>query len=306
MKDKVKIITDGAVITAIYALILLLSKFIGGLLEDWLYFILPIPISIYGYKYNLKDSLVVAISTIAIAFIFINPISALFFVVPTIIMGMFYPLIIKKNKGSLIEIIFTTCTSLICNVLSMWLFGYLFEYDIINDTLSLVDNLIKFLNGLGINNIENFLRAVLISLIPASIFLISLMEGIIVQFLTNLILTRLKLKKMALFNQMITLETIPSCVGVVYLVFSAIAIGSIFGLMVDNQVVFILSATIINIWIIFSFFMIYQGIYLISKWSRINNKMWVYAISILVIFIFPIAIIAVGIYQNLSHISLKL
>ena len=76
-------ITDGAIVAAIYAVVFLLSRFIGGLLESYLYFLIPIPLIIYGYKYDLIGTVTTAIATFIISFLTIaNPLSPLFYVLP--------------------------------------------------------------------------------------------------------------------------------------------------------------------------------------------------------------------------------
>ena len=59
MKKNLRYITDGALIVAIYAIFLLVCRFFSNGLEESVYFILPIPLIVYGSKYNLKDSLIV-------------------------------------------------------------------------------------------------------------------------------------------------------------------------------------------------------------------------------------------------------
>lgn len=307
MKDRVRIITDGAIITAIYALLLVASRFIGGLLEDWLYFLLPIPIAVYGYKYHIKDSLIVAVSTILISFLLINPMTTLFFVVPTMGLGIFYPVIIKADKNTIIETVFASGMALICNVLSMVFFGYLFDYDIINDTMVFVDGLLKIIANLGLNDmVITFIRSFFISLIPAAIILTSLMEGIIVEIITCLILSRLKLKEKAMFKQMLSIETIPSFVGIIYIIVFVLSIGALLVLFLDNKVLFVIASIVINVSIVYSFFMLYQGLYLVSKYTRIKGLKGIYFLAIISIFLCPFLLIFIGVFQNLSHYSLKI
>ena len=70
MKKNLRYITDGALIVAIYAIFLLVCRFFSNGLEESVYFILPIPLIIYGSKYNLKDSLIVLLATIGLSFLF--------------------------------------------------------------------------------------------------------------------------------------------------------------------------------------------------------------------------------------------
>ena len=103
---QIKHITDGSIIVAIYLSLVLISKLFGGLLEQYLYFVVPIPLAIYGHKYNFKKSCVVAVATTIISFILISPFTALLYVMPYLIIGLVLPLIIKKQLNYIIEIFY--------------------------------------------------------------------------------------------------------------------------------------------------------------------------------------------------------
>ena len=59
MKAKqIRKITDGSIIVAIYGLIFLVSKFLGGQLEYNLSFLMPIPLAIFAFKYDLLSNMI--------------------------------------------------------------------------------------------------------------------------------------------------------------------------------------------------------------------------------------------------------
>ena len=49
---RVRQITDGAIITALYCVLFVISRFTGGGLEYNLFFVLPLPLALYAYKYD--------------------------------------------------------------------------------------------------------------------------------------------------------------------------------------------------------------------------------------------------------------
>ena len=69
---------------------------------------------------------------------------------------------------------------------------------------------------------------------------------------------------------------------------------------------FILYSIIANIGVIYSFFMIYQGIYFLAKYAKIKRKYCLYVLGIISIFIFPIIMIVLGTLQNILHLSMKI
>ena len=301
-KNKVRTITDGAVVVAIYAIFLFASRMIGGLIEEWLYFLLPIPLSVFGYKYGIRESLIVMISTLALSFLLINPLTALFYVLPTLGLGMFYPPVMKKNPGLNIEVLFASVISLSVSLLTMVFFARLFDYDIVEDTVSLVDSFADFIEGIGISGFSRiFFRALMVSLIPSVLIVNAILEGIFIVLLTHLLLMRLKLGGSFKISYLLSMEQMPRIVGVIYLfVFGAMCASIGFIARAEGGVFYLLSCSI-NIGIVFSLLMIYQGMYLIGKWSKVHRKRWVYFLALLSVFIFPPIVIFFGVYQNLSH-----
>ena len=58
---KVRYITDAAMVTAIMGVLLLISNLTGGTIVSGLTFILPVPITIYGLKYDWKKAIIPAV-----------------------------------------------------------------------------------------------------------------------------------------------------------------------------------------------------------------------------------------------------
>lgn len=301
-KNKVRTITDGAVVVAIYAIFLFASRMIGGLIEEWLYFLLPIPLSVFGYKYGIRESLIVMISTLALSFLLINPLTAVFYVFPTLGLGMFYPPIMKRNLGLTVEVIFASAISLLVSLLTMVFFARLFDYDIVEDTVALVDGFADFIENLGISGVSRlFFRALMVSLIPSVLIVNALLEGIFIVLLTHLLLMRLKLGGTFKISYLLSVEQMPRIVGGIYLLIFGATCVAIRYIAHAEGAVFILLSILINIGIVFSLLMIYQGMYLIGKWSKFHGKRWVYFLALLSIFVFPLIVLFFGVFQNISH-----
>ena len=186
---KIRKITDGAIITALYAVMFLASKFIGGLLEGYLYFIIPIPLIVYGYKYDLVGFITTSIATLAVSFLTIpQPISVLFYVLPGLIGGIVMPLVMKSKKGILLEIGISSLVSLVVNLLASVLFGYLFNYDIIEDTFLFVDEIVVMMEEFGINYFSvTLLKSLMVSFLPSVFVITALVEGLVVYLLSHLL-----------------------------------------------------------------------------------------------------------------------
>lgn len=299
--EKIRVITDGSIIVAFYALFLLCSRLLG-IMEDFLYFMIPIPLSIYAYKYQLKNSLLVAISTVLISFIIINPLSALFYVLPTVLVGLIYPEMLKRKIKFRYVIIFLTFIFLLISTLTMVVFGYLFNYDIVEDTKLLAESILSLFSFLGLNS--QYFKAILIALIPSILILTSIMEAILLDFIVKIVLKRLKLNT-DLYSYQFSIDFLPSIIGYIYIIVFILMIFSIWQIPLNTDL-FYLYSIILNIGIIFSFFMIYQGLYFLFHYAKMKKKSFICFLGIISVIIFPLGIIVIGFLQNILHLTLKL
>ena len=103
----------------------------------------------------------------------------------------------------------------------------------------------------------------------------------------------------------ISLEFMPKIIGYIYILVFGLMIFSFFEITKENNL-FILYSIIANIGVIYSFFMIYQGIYFLAKYAKIKRKYCLYVLGIISIFIFPIIMIVLGTLQNILHLSMKI
>lgn len=87
--ERSKKITDGALLTAVYVVLMLLVVFIPVLLVFGI-FLLPIPIIMYGAKHGFRASIIMAIAALALSFIFATALAlplALFSIFGGLIIG---------------------------------------------------------------------------------------------------------------------------------------------------------------------------------------------------------------------------
>lgn len=305
-KFNVRSITDGAIIVSIYAIFLLISRFIGGLLEDYLYFLLPIPVAIYGYKYSFKHAISCVISIIALSFIFISPYSALFFVLPGVCGGAVLSSVLKKEKSFFFEVMIGFSISLVTSLLTMVIFGYLFNYDIVNDTILLGEELIKTLLNLGLKFDGEVVLNILLSLIPSLLIVVSIVEGLCVILLTKILLRRLKLSSAKIASNVISVENVPSFLGIIYFVLLIFSTVFLFLLINKQFEINVFIGIIFNLTIIYSFVVIYQGLFVVLKYSKLYNKIWLYFLAVISIFVCPFIMLFIGLFQNIFHISRKI
>ena len=97
---KVRYITDAAMVTAIMGVLLLISNLTGGAIVSGLTFILPVPITIYGLKYDWKKAIIPAVATILIGLL-INMLVGLLYVLPSALVAVIYSFVLKWKKPKL-------------------------------------------------------------------------------------------------------------------------------------------------------------------------------------------------------------
>lgn len=304
--QEIKLITDGAIIVAIYAVFLLCSRFFSGFLEEFLYFIIPLPLTIYGYKYHFKNSIIVSIATSLLSFIVINPLSTIFYVIPTLVIGIIYPELLKRNSKTLVEFIFLIASFLIISLLTMVFFGYLFNYDIIEDTKVLAEQIINLFTLLGIKEERLvFIRSLVISLIPCIILLTSIMESVLLMIISKIMLYKMNLKNSISLKIRFSMSFMPQIIGYIYIIFFILMSFAFTQIPLENNL-YILYSIIANIGIVFSFLMIYQGLFFLLEYSKIKHNKVYYILGIICVFIFPILVIFIGLLQNIFHLTLRL
>lgn len=298
---KIRELTDGSIIVAIYLALFLASRLLGGLIEQFLYFIIPIPLIVYGYKYNLKKSLIVSIATTLVSFILISPFTALLYVIPCLVIGLISPILIKKQLNYIIEILILGTLFLMVSLLTSVFFGYIYNYDIIEDTKILAEQILSLIEMIP----GEYIEAILISLIPSTIIITSFLEGIILSLVSRILLTRLKMIEKITFNSKYSFDKMPKFIGYIYIIFAIAGIYSLFKIPSRDDL-FILYAVVANIFMIGTIYMCYQGMMYILIYCRVHKKRLPYYLGIISLFVFPFIVIILGVLQSTFQISNKI
>ncbi|MBX4262027.1 YybS family protein [Clostridium estertheticum] len=113
-----KAIVEAVLISVIISIIMILTSylpivsFIGTL-------ILPIPVAILYIRYNVKVTVTAIFFSIILTSILFNPIRAIYAAIPCIIIGIVLGYCVKKSKGSSITLVFLTIACSISNVVTI-------------------------------------------------------------------------------------------------------------------------------------------------------------------------------------------
>lgn len=153
MKSEVRRITDGAVMTALMGLLIILDGRSGVLLEGFLFWILPIPILVYTVKYNVSSGIMVSVSITLLALILTYPHLALLIGFSNMI-GLAYAYGVNKKWETNRILLLTFIISFIYYVVSMILLASFFGYDAVAEIETLIASLTNMFSG-TVNFIES-------------------------------------------------------------------------------------------------------------------------------------------------------
>lgn len=304
---KVKYITDGAMVSAVLIVFLLLSRFTGGFLEETFLFVIPIPIAIYTIKYGFKYGLIPTFASSLLAFLILNPIRAACFIVPSNIVGLIYGEVARRSKNLYFKVLVAVIGALIINILTTVIFSeVLFGYTIVEDTKTLIKELLSLFSFLNLSqNFANIFEALMIGLIPSIILATSLLEGVLTHAITAELSKRiLKVKTQNILQgfkfavpRILTYFVLPIIILSI--------IGCPFYLNL-NSILRVFLIIGINITFIFSIIYLIQGITTAGLFLEIKNLK---SISILFIFLgllMPYLFIIIGIADSLFELKMRM
>ena len=300
MKAKqIRKITDGSIIVAIYGLIFFISRFLGGQLEYNLSFLMPIPLAIFAFKYDLKNSIVPFVASIVISFLLsINPLNVLVFNIPYLFIGsLLGGLLLKKELKPIYSILILG---------SIALASFLGFENIFLD----IQNMILEMERLFGVNTGDFaiIQALMEGLIPSIIIVISLMNSL-VTYLLFVILVRRVFKynfssKVLSFFSLNNL--IPKWVSGLYILI-CISAFSLLPFFFESEGVFrILIIILVNLSFIVGTIYIYFGIRVASLFIKLKNKKYLLLLEFVLLIIVPIFFVIVGLVDSFVSLQSKI
>lgn len=307
---KTRYITDAAMVTAIAAVFLLLNNLSSGMLVSNLSFLLAIPVTIYGLKYDWKKAVIPGIASTIIGVI-INLLVGLLYVLPANIMAILYSFLLKRFPQKLkLKVFFMFLGALVINVLTTVVFSkVLFGYTVVEETVEFANEIINFIAPLfGKNDfLLNVMRAVFVSIIPATIIVTSIIESLLTYLIISIIAN--KLLKIDVGGALVSVNlAIPSLVTYILLPLSLVSVFFINSI-VDYEVFGIVQVLVtigLNILVVLCLGYLFEALALISLYSAKYRKQYLYILSIFCIIIFPIALILLGFLDSIFKFRYKL
>ena len=307
---KVRYITDAAMVTALMGVLLLISNLTGGAIVSGLTFILPVPIAIYGLKYDWKKAIIPAVATILIG-ILINMLVGLLYVLPSAIVAVIYSFVLKWKTPKLsLKMGVMFLGSLLVNVLTTVIFSKaLFGYTIIEDTTALANEMVTMLSKIiAISDwMSKTLTMLLVSVIPATIVVTSIIEAILTYFIISLVSEKLLKIQLGAFVLSLNIA-VPKLITYIVFPISLISLFFINSIVEYETFGFVqIIVTIgLNIFVILMLAYLIEALVLCSLYFSKINKRYLLILPLIGMFIFPIALDVLGFLDSIFNYRYRL
>lgn len=277
-KINVRLLTEGAIISAMICLMFLIANLSP---DSIFYFIIPIPLAIYSFRYGKMAGFMSLSSTLFVCFLFGNPYYIMIYLLPNLFLGLIIGLLERTNLKQVINYIIVFVLSLAIDILSTKLLKYLVGIDLFSDI-----ELIK--------SYSDELYAIMKGFIPSIFVLSAIIKTIFVEFFLHIILHRLGLMEKKSISFYYGKEISFAAIMVLLLFFGSFVFNiyaqSMFSIILVN--VFLIILLLIGIYLIMQ-----ANIYLSYK---IKNRNYIFLSSIAVFILFPISFIF-AIYLNFKY-----
>lgn len=197
MNRRTQELTTGAIFTAIFALLLLINRQTGSLFEEFILFLLPIPMVGFSSKYGFKSGLPVLAAMSLISIIVSTPMG-IFYAVTEAFIGLVLGSGVYSKKDMTGTLLAVMGLSAVANVMNTIVLAALFGYNLDADIAEMGTLLPEMFEKAGadaqmLQMLETILTpSYLMQMMVISMVLLGLVQGFVIYQLSLLILRRLK------------------------------------------------------------------------------------------------------------------
>lgn len=185
MNTKTKQISEGAMMIALVSIVLLLNRQTANFLEDFLFWLMSIPMLIYSAKYGMKMSVIVFVSSLLVGIMFAAP-TTMFYLGAALITGIAYGYGVRHNWNNRMLLSVSIIMELLSMLLVVVVLASIFGYNLLDefsDVFALIES-----SGLVINS-----KSITVTFLAILYAGTSVLQGILLHVLAHLILTRIRI-----------------------------------------------------------------------------------------------------------------
>lgn len=185
-------ITTGAMVTAIFGVMLLLNRQTGNLLQDIFIFIYPVPMVAFAAMYGVKSGIPVLMAMSLLSFLF-GDFTSVFYAVTQAVTGLIFGGCMYHKTDMTKTLLVVMILSAVVNLLNTVVLGFLFGIDINQEIAEMQQMMNTVFDQAGVVMPENILSDnYLKQMIVVSMILFGILQGFIVYQLSLQILRRLR------------------------------------------------------------------------------------------------------------------
>ena len=310
MKAKqIRQITDGSIVVAIYGLIFLLSRFMGGQLEYSVGFLMPLPLAIYAFKYDLKTTVIPFVAALVVSLLLsVNPLNVLVFNLPYLFIGsLLGGLLIKKEIKPIYSILIIALITAVTEVLGTIVLSKLLGIE--NILVDIQNIVFKIEEVFGVNSgYFGIIQALLEGMIPSIIVIVSLMNSLVTYLIFILLASRIF--KCKFNNKVIEIfslnNMIPRWMSIIYILVVIFSTVSLFLFDKSEGVLRVIFIVLINMSLIVGAIYLYFGIRVSSLYIRYLNKKWLVLIEFLLVLLVSPFFVILGLLDNFFSLQTKI
>ena len=273
MNKSIRKLTEGAIITAIVGMIMIINRMGLGFFEQYFSWLMPLPLLVYASKYGLKSSLLPYFAIMSLSIMFALPSSAIF-VAMTGVTGVIYGSGVYHNKNNFWLLTNTIMLTTITYILTMVVFAQFFGYDILAEVNGVI-NFVEAVKG-PVWLSKDMIRIA----IAIMILMIAIMESFIIHFLAHLLLPRINIK----IDQLKKLTDVK-----LSRIYGYVFIGLIILQIAAYQLNFnlIIQETMITLGYIAELVFCIFGLIVIIIFSRVKRKQYILMIVLALLLVIP-------------------
>lgn len=191
MRKQIREITHGAMALALIGAVMLINVQAGGLLNMYIAVFMPVLIIPYIIRYGFRSGVIVSFAALIIAFI-IQGFIGLFYVAQACIIALAYGWGVLKQRSGIWLITASIIVSFIAVLIETYLLAKLVGYDFIEDMRLVAEMVANQLRPIVADLPADF-EVIMLSLIPLTLMVQALIQGIAVHVFSLIVVRRLKI-----------------------------------------------------------------------------------------------------------------
>ena len=192
MNSNTQKLTFGAMLIAVFGVLILLNRQTGGLFEEAFVYIFPLPMTAYAAKYGLRSGVPVFIGMVMIT-LFCGSFTAIFYAITAALLGLAFGACLHHHVDTTRTMILVMVLAAVFNLLSTIVLASLFGYDLNREIAEMQSMMSQAMEKAGVMMPENvFTHDYLKRLMIVSMVFMGIIQGFLIFQISLMVLKSLR------------------------------------------------------------------------------------------------------------------